>query len=161
MSKFVNLDVPLNFPKFREPIEIPAQCPECFQDISSSQRMLAHRSRKHDYINPIHAYVNNAFCPICMYFHNRTRVLNHIKYRSQVCKGNLIMQGPIISIDEARALDEEHREEKRELYSQGYRAHAACQPVFRLVGPLPYSILTDDNMSSKHHTLGKGRNHHC
>ncbi len=65
ISKFANLDIPVSFPKFQEPICAPAQCPECLMDFSSAQRMLAHRSRKHDYISPLHTYVKDVFCPIC------------------------------------------------------------------------------------------------
>ncbi len=73
---------------------------------------------------------------MCMlYFHNRIRVLNHVKYRSHVCRVNLLLGGPVLSPPEAIAMDEEARELRRSLYAKGLRAHSATAPVFRLTGP--------------------------
>ncbi len=96
-----------------------------------------------------------------VYFHNRVRVLNHLKYRSSVCRLNLIVAGPIINAQQADILDEECRALRRELYAAGLRAHTATAPCFRLSGPLPLPLVVDGNrMSSKCHILGFGRNHH-
>ncbi len=96
-----------------------------------------------------------------LFFHNRVRLLNHLKYRSSVCRLNLIVAGPIISPESADKLDEDCREMRRRLYAVGLRAHAAVEPCFRLCGPLPLPLVVDWNRhSNKCHILGLGRNHH-
>ena len=100
--------------------------------------MALHRRIVRDFVDPIHVHIHTVHCPVCMlYFHNRVRVLNHLKYRSKVCRLSLLLQGPCISKDEAQSLDVDCREEKRKLYALGLRAHAATNPVFRLTGPIP------------------------
>ncbi len=92
--------------------------------------MALHRRIKHDYANPIHTHVHTVHCPMCMlYFHNRVRVLNHLKYRSRACRLALLLHGPCISKETALSLDGEFRAEKRRLYALGLRAHAASTPV--------------------------------
>ena len=162
ISSFANIIVPNSLPQFAEPIQHPCQCADCDKHFSSYQRMMVHRSRKHDYLDPINCYVSSNHCPICMlYFHSRVRVLNHIKYRSFVCKANLLLAGPILLDADARALDVAQREQNRVLYASGLRAHAATLPVFRLQGPLPPSILPANITPSEHHLLGNGRRHYC
>ena len=74
-------------------------------------------------------------------FHNRIRVLNHLKYRSTVCRLNLTLLGPIIDTDRAYVLDSECRLIRNSLRRKGLRAHAATDPVFRLCGPLPCPLI--------------------
>ena len=119
-----------------------------------------HRSVVHGFVDPVNCLVDSAHCPVCMlYFHNRVRLLNHLKYRSSVCRLNLTLAGPLITVDAARTLDVACRELRRELYAMGLRAHAARAPVFRLPGPLPPAVVFDD-LSSRHHVLGIGRRHY-
>ncbi len=100
--------------------------------------MALHRRTVHDFIDPVHVHVHTVHCPVCMqFFHNRTRILNHLKYRSRVCCLSLVMQDPRTTKDEAQSLDVACREGKRKLYALGLRGHAATNPVFRLAGPIP------------------------
>ena len=71
-----------------------------------------------------------------------------------------MLAGPIISSEQAIALDQAHQAEKHELYAQGLGAHTAQEPAFRLSGPLVSVILTDSNKHSSHHILGYGRRHY-
>ncbi len=90
--------------------------------------------------------VDSVHCPVCMiYFHNRFRVLNHLKYRSSVCRLNFMVAGPLINNSQSDFLDEECRIIRRELYATGLRAHAATAPCFRLCGPLPPPLIIDGN----------------
>ena len=94
-----------------------------------------------------------------MYFHNRSRLLNHLKYRSHVCRLNVLLGGSLISAEEAREIAVELREGNRALYARGLRPYAATEQVFRLVGPLPPPIVDPDRQST-HHLLGVGRRHY-
>ena len=102
------------------------------------------------------------FGTVCLrFFHNRVRVLNHIKYRSSVCRLNLTLAGPLISEEQAEVLDEGCREQKRILYAKGLRAHSATDPCFRLCGPIPLPLIIDGSKHSKIcHILGFGHNHY-
>ncbi len=111
-------------------------------------------------MDPIHTYIDTVHCPICMlYFHNRTRVLNHIEYRSNICRMNILLRGPCLSNDQARHLDMSQREANRALYAKGLRSRSAVDPVFRLSGPITHILIDPDNYSN-HHSLGIGRRYY-
>ena len=126
-------------------------------------RLAPHRKIKHGARDPVYLLVGSVHCPVCMvYFHNRVRVLNHLKYRSTVCRLNLKMSGPVINVEQADELDEGCRELRRSRYAAGLRAHAACaEPCFRLCGPLPLPLIIDGNKhTNKCNVLGFGPNYH-
>ena len=151
------------FPELNPPSSDPHVCPDCGTFFASLQKMAVHRNRRHKYTHPLHAYVCFTVCPICLLqFHNRTRLLNHLKYRSSVCLANVLINGPILSEVEARQLDEDERSENRELYSKGLRPHTAIKPVYRMCGPLPPFVEAHNcEVSRTHncHVLGYGRRH--
>ena len=71
-----------------------------------------------------------------------------------------MLGGPCIDLDKARELDHGEREHNRNLYAKGLRPSSALgNPVFRLQGPLSYTIIDHDKYSS-HHSLGIGRRHY-
>ena len=91
-------------------------------------------------------------------FWTRERVLNHIKYRSKVCRLNLHLRGPCLSEQEADALDFACASSNVDLYRQGRRRHHVSKPSIRLPGPLLAVVLPED-LLSEHHPLGVGRNY--
>ena len=48
----------------------------------------------------------------------------------------------------------------RSLYAKGLRAHAALVPTFCIPGPLLPIIPAPNYDDSKHHSLGRGRQHY-
>ena len=162
LTKFANFDVPSVVPSVSPPIFFNSYCLDCGITFSSYQRLALHLKIKHNARDPVDFLVNTVHCPVCMiYFHNRIRLLNHLKYRSSVCRLNLTLAGPFIDNSEADVLDENCRELRRELYAAGLRAHCATAPCFRLCGPLPLPLVVDGKrISSNCHILGFGRNHH-
>ncbi len=162
LSKFADFDVPSSVPAVAPPIFFNSFCSECGKSFSSYQRLALHRKIKHGIRDPVDCLIATVHCTVCMkFFHNRVRVLNHIKYRSSVCRLNLTLAGPIINVEQAEILDEECRALKRKLYAAGLRAHSATEPCFRLCGPIPLPLIVDGSKhSSKCHILGFGRNHY-
>ena len=67
----------------------------------------------------------------------------------------LLLMGPVLTIEEADRLDALQRLESVSLARKGIRSHKALLFTFRLPGPLPYVIV---DRPSSHHTLGFGRN---
>ena len=162
-SKFANFDIPSTFPSLAPPIFYNSYCLDCGKTFSSYQRLAVHRKVSHGIRDPVDLLVDTVHCPVCLvYFHNRVRVLNHIKYRSSVCRLNLKVAGPIITAEQADVFDVECRELRRKRYAEGQRAHAAgAEPCFRLCGPIPLPLMINGNrFTSKCHTLGFGRNYH-
>ena len=112
-------------------------CPEYGKHFASVQCLMTHRSCAYNYVHSIHRVINDVLCPVCMLnFHKCTRLLSHLRYRSHVCRSNLLLFSPIISEEETRLLEEDERAYNRSLYAKGIRSHAAQLLVFRLVGPL-------------------------
>jgi hypothetical protein len=159
-TRFANFDVPFVVRSLAPPMFLPSTCPHCSKVFAGYQRMALHMKVVHDILDPVHMLVDDVFCPVCLlYFHNRVRLLNHLKYRSSVCRLNLVLQGPLLSSERARELDIACRAHRRELYAKGLRAHAALFPVVRLHGPLPPAVVLD-HLASHHHLLGIGRRYY-
>ena len=72
-----------------------------------------------------------------------------------MCNLNLLTRGPIVSDDEALALDEGQRQRNRELYKQSRRRHARDHPVIQAFGPWN-QLLVPPTRPSHHHALGHG-----
>ena len=72
-----------------------------------------------------------------------------------VCHNNLLIRGPILSEEEARALDDACKARNRQLHATGRRRHHVNAPSFYLPGPL-LPILLPPGTSSAHHPLGIG-----
>ena len=95
------------------------------------------------------------FCPICLkFFHTRERVLNHIRYRSEVCRHNLVLRD--IKWIEQQILEFDSSDElaHKEAQATGKRRHHAGDPVLQLAGPLQPILLI--GKASAHHPLGVG-----
>ena len=84
-------------------------------------------------------------------------MINHIRYRSQVCKANLLLRGPCLSEDEADALDGHEHGAHVSLQKKGKRRHHAELPVIRLQGPL-CTVFSMLGCYSEHSVLGVGHN---
>ncbi len=157
-SEFANLDVPKVFSCFSVPSSSIHHCPRCAKTFDSIQKLNLHLFKAQGLKNPIRRLVSTSTCPICLTeFHTRTRILNHLRYRSHVCRCNLLIAGPLLSV-EADLLDFEEAVANRLLAQSGSRAHKAALPCIRVQGPLPAPILIADRHSS-HHILGFGRNY--
>ncbi len=97
-------------------------------------------------------------CCVCMVnFHSRERLLNHLRYRSEVCKINLVLQRHPMSSDDADKIDEKLRPKHVKMHAKGDRRYYGHLPASRLDGPLPFAV-RDPSKISKHHVLGMGRN---
>ena len=72
-----------------------------------------------------------------------------------MCRANLLMRGPLLTVAEADSLDDECKDLNRSLHAKGQRRHHVDSPSFYLSGPL-LPILLADGQYSAHHPLGRG-----
>ena len=134
----------------------PVSCPLCDTTSKSYQAHALHLFRRHGIKSDLRRYVSGTHCLVCLReCHTRENCINHVRYRSKVCRNNLLIRGPILNVDEADALDEECKARNRELHAAGRRRHHVEQPSFYLPGPL-IPILLAPGQHSDHHPLGKG-----
>ena len=100
-------------------------------------------------------YIDTTHCPICLLeFWSRERVINHAK-KCKVCNENILMTPPILTQDQADAVDEMELKRFKALKARGLRRHAAVEPCVQAMGPkLP--IIIDPRRASAHHPLGVG-----
>eukprot|EP00973_Karenia_brevis_P046926 6510787-Karenia_brevis.AAC.1 len=87
----------------------------------------------------------------------RERVVNHLRYRSSICRNHLLLHPFVLSPDQADALDAEEHARHKALQASGCRRHHVLRRCVRLPGPLLPVILAEDREST-HHPLGIGRN---
>jgi hypothetical protein len=137
----------------------PIECSICGRISKSLQSHMLHMFRKHGTKCTFRRCVPCIHCLVCLReFWPRERCLNHAK-KSKVCRYNLIMRGPILSQDEADALDQACLSRNRELHAAGRRRHTVDKSSLRLPGPLE-PILLMQSQVGRHHPLGMGHNLH-
>jgi len=138
------------------------ECNLCTSNFDTLQKYNLHLFKKHGIRNPIRLYINNhTHCSVCLkLFWTRARLLNHLKFRSKVCKFNLYMRGTIVDEETALAQDGESAAHNSSLYSRGRRNHFASDPVLQLHGPVRPIILQNGCDNASHHRLGFGHNYH-
>ena len=65
----------------------------------SYQAHCLHSFSKHGFKSLLRKYVLLTHCLVCLReFHTRENCLNHIRYRSKICRSNLLMRGPWVLI---------------------------------------------------------------
>ena len=134
----------------------PLHCYECGATSMSFQAHSVHLARKHGIKSKFRRYVDGHVCRVCLVsFGSRERCLNHVRYRSHICRLNHILRGPVIDRDQADSLDLEEASENSQLYSEGLRRHAAKVPCIQTFGPLLPIVVANP---SSHHPLGWGHN---
>lgn len=166
-SSFANLDVPNLHPGLAPPAQSAFACHVCGDLLDSYQQFKVHSCVAHGLKDVLSLCIDGPCCPVCLvYMYNRVRVLEHVRYKSGVCRLNVINRGPVLTRLEADRLDEEFRPAARSLFARGFRRHSAVNPdtgqkefVFRVPGPLP-RVVVPPSRSSHHHPLGYGRNHY-
>ena len=113
-------------------------------------------SRVHNVKSCMRRYIIGTHCLVCLReCHSRELLLNHVRYRSNVCKNNSLLRGPVLTQCEADALDEECKGLNRTLYASGKRRHHVDASSYYLQGPL-LPILVEAARYSRHHPLGIG-----
>ena len=112
-------------------------CHVCGQFFPSYQQRCLHAFKAHGIKNVLSQYLDTTFCTVCLrQFTTREGVLNHAKYRSKVCRHNLFLRGPILTVEQAGILDNECKNSNIELYKKSRRRHHVTVPAFRMQGPL-------------------------
>ena len=133
-------------------------CNACDKTFSSYQSYALHKFKKHGIKHIVRRYITGSQCPICLVeWWTRERAINHVRYRSEVCKLNLLLHAPTLSPEEADVLDAKDARLYRDFTKQGKRRHIAERPCMQAEGPL-VQIVLDPARESVHHPLGVG---HC
>ena len=133
----------------------PVRCVTCNHLSKSYQAHCLHQFRVHSIKNVLRCYVPCTHCLVCLReFHTRENSLNHVRYRSKVCRLNLLLRGPCLTTDQANSLDDACSSANVRLYSEGKRRHHVDQPSFLLSGPLLPIVLSEGQYSA-HHPLGR------
>ena len=136
-------------------------CEMCQCNFNSFQKLSLHRFKKHNAKNVWRLYAaHHTHCRVCLQqFWSRERLLNHLRYRSKICKYNVQLRGPMCNEATACEIDLSLLEANAALQRKGKRRHCTVEPAIRLVGPLLPILLPDEVKSSSHHPLGMGHNY--
>ena len=100
------------------------------------------------------------FCPIRLKcFHTRERVVNHIRYRFETCRHNLVLrfENEMLTDELIAEMDLKDAECHKRGQASGNRRHHAEATVIQLAGPLEPILLLGGE--SSHHALGRGHRH--
>ena len=123
---------------------------------SSKQQLAMHSFKVHKVKSVWGNYLGGfVFCPICpKLFHTRERVLSHTRYRSEICRHNLVMRDTKWTDEEDAEMDLNEADCHKKSQATGKRRHHTEAPVLQLVGPLQPILLLGSE--SSHHFLGLG-----
>ena len=134
-------------------------CDSCDAVFQSSQQLMLHKFKKHGVKHPIRRYVDSTHCIICMKeFWSRERIMNHLKYKSAVCRLQLCTSPPCLSEEQAQVLDDAEKQSNISNSRLGRRRHHAVLPCVQLYGPLVPSLIFGCD-GPTHHPLGAGRSY--
>ena len=113
----------------------PITCTICEHISFSLQAHSVHMFRVHDVKSCMRTYVVGTHCLVCLReCHTRFLHLNHVRYRSSVCRPILLLRELTSTQDEANSLDGECKSSNRVLHASGKRRHHVETPSFyRLV----------------------------
>ena len=117
----------------------PVVCVVCNHLSKSHQAHSVHMFRAHGVKSDMRRYVPSTHCLVCLReFGERETCLNHVRYRSKVCHNNLLLRGPVLSVEEACVLDDACKARNRQLHAAGrtFKAHY-CLFCFRLAAQVP------------------------
>ena len=104
-------------------------CDLCAVTFRTKQALAVHKFKSHGAKSIERQYLPGTQCPICLNeFWTRERVINHVRYRSTVCRENLLVRPPELTQQRADDLDELEREIYRKMQSCGNRRHKAVEP---------------------------------
>ena len=132
------------------------ECQICNRFFTSLQQLNLHMFKAHQVRNHLRLYVDSTFCCVCLkQFHTRERCLNHVRYRSAVCRANLLLRGPLISESEASSIEDSEKLHNASLSRAGKRRHHVTKPAVQLSGPL-FPVVPLSQVSGNHHPLGNG-----
>ena len=133
-------------------------CIVCTKSFPSLQSLSLHAFKAHGVKNQCRQYVGAEWhCLVCMkMFWSRERVVNHLRYRSTVCRNHRMINPPPYSTEQADVFDLEEAKSNREMHHRGSRRHKAMKPCIQLSGPI-MPITT--SCPSSHHPLGRGHNY--
>ena len=72
-------------------------CSSCSYQTNTNQKLSLHLFKSHGIKNMWRHYIGDRIhCSVCLkLFWTRERLLNHVRYRSKICKYNLLLRGPI------------------------------------------------------------------
>jgi hypothetical protein len=136
-------------------------CLDCGSVMKSRQALAVHTYKAHGVKGTERKYVDTTFCTICLVqFWDRERVVNHIRYRSPICRLNLLLRGPLMDAAAADALDSKEHDKHKSLAHSGKRRHHARKACIQLIGPLQ-PIVLQPGTESNHHRMGVGHCYKC
>ena len=129
---------------------------DCIFEADTSQKLAIHMFKVHQVKSIWKNYLgDHVHCPICLkHFHTRERVLNHVRYRSEICRHNLVLRNRMWTDAEVSEFDACEADGHKSTQASGKRRHHAEAPVIRLVGPLQPILLQGNE--SNHHPMGVG-----
>ena len=135
------------------------ECQICNRSFTSLQQLSLHMFKARQVRNQMRLFVDTTHCCVCLKeFRTRERCLNHVRYRSAVCRANLLLRGPLISESEASRIEESEKVHNASIARAGKRRHHVTEPAVQLSGPLlPVVSLTQ--VSGNHHPLGNGHSY--
>ena len=111
-------------------------CTKCLYKCDTWHHLATHASSSHGKKDPIRMYLPTNVCPICLTgFSNREGVLEHARRGRTPCKRQLILMGPVLTEQQADAIDFSLRAYYRDRHRKGQRRHKAETPCVRAFGP--------------------------
>jgi len=139
-----------------QPLTFKCNRTDCIFEADTSQKLAVHMFKVHQVKSIWKNYLgDHVHCPICLkHFHTRERVLKHVRYRSEICRHNLVLRNRMWTDAEVSEFDACEADGHKSTQASGKRRHHAEAPVIRLVGPLQPILLQGND--SNHHPMGVG-----
>ena len=122
-------------------------CSECGDQLGSKQALAVHAAKKHGFRRGARSRISGSTCPVCLrVFASRSRCLDHLHEKSQLCLVNVLVRLASLPIDLFEAVEAEGKELEMKARKAGERhtyssvlAKQAEGPLRRLLIPFDHS----------------------
>ena len=129
--------------KLRQTVQVHV-CELCSRECKSQHDLALHLFNDHKVKSSICNYVGNeTICAGCLQqYHSRTRLLGHLRDRSERCRVFYKLYSQFLTDDQIRPFEDEDALLAREFFKQGKSRYLAECPPVNAMGPLhPSSML--------------------
>ena len=125
-------------PKAKPVLPKPFQCGICSDVFTSHQEAAAHRFKKHGVKSPLRSKIQDTHCYYCLKeFHTRTKVHNHVAYRSKFCMSYYEHAIDFCDPEIISKLESDETARVKTIVAKGHSKLYSPFPCGRVVGPVP------------------------
>ena len=129
-------------------------CDLCPTQFVTRQGMIAHQVRHHLKLRVARAFVKDGRCPCCLrHFHTRTRLLDHLHKKSEICFLNVMLRLAPLTQREIEQADYVQWKSENDYRKRGLNKAHAESMVSQMFGPMQVIVVPKEHSRKNRYPL--------